>query len=47
MERLAKGERFAAALWSCYGSRFTGLDAMEGEFRLYAAKDGVTAVREF
>jgi hypothetical protein len=47
MERLAKGERFSEALSSCYGSRFTGLDAMEGEFRLYAAKDGVTAVREF
>ena len=47
MELSAKGESFAKALSICYGGKFAGLEAMENEFRMYAAKDGVSAARDF
>lgn len=47
LELSAKGESFAQALSTCYGGRFAGLDAMESEFQVYAAKDGVRGIRDF
>jgi len=38
-EAMSKGARFESALWKAYGSRFPSLEALEREFKEYAAKD--------
>jgi hypothetical protein len=39
LDCMARGNRFDAALQTAYGSRFTGLTALEEEFSTYASKD--------
>src|SRR5690606_9355612 len=39
LDSMSRGNRFDAALQSAYGSRFTGVTALEQEFRTYASKD--------
>jgi hypothetical protein len=39
LECMARGNRFDTALQTGYGSRFTGVAALEQEFRTYASKD--------
>jgi hypothetical protein len=39
LECMARGNRFDTALQTGYGSRFTGMTALEQEFRTYASKD--------
>ncbi len=39
LDCMARGNRFDAALQTAYGSRFTGLNALEQDFRKYASKD--------
>lgn len=44
-DALAKGHRFESALGKSYGSRFPSLDALEGEFKKYCAKDDAAAAQ--
>ena len=39
VDLLSKGNRFESALWKSYGSRFASLDALQTEFKTYAAKN--------
>lgn len=39
LEAMGKGEAFDTALLHTYGARFTSVDALEQEFKAYAAKD--------
>lgn len=39
LECMARGNRFDAALQTGYGSRFTGMAALEQEFQVYASKE--------
>ncbi len=39
LDCMARGNRIDAALQTAYGSRFTGLTALELDFRRYASKD--------
>lgn len=38
-DAMSKGNRFESALWKTFGARFPSLDALEREFKEYAAKD--------
>ncbi len=39
LEAMAKGNKFDNALSRTFGSRFTGVDSLEREFKVYASKD--------
>jgi hypothetical protein len=38
-DAMSKGNKFESALWKTFGARFPSLDALEREFKEYAAKD--------
>ena len=45
-DALAKGSKFEPALWKTFGSRFPSLDALEREFKEYAARDHGTSSQD-
>ena len=44
-DAMSKGNKFESALWKAYGARFTSIDALETEFKTYAAKDYGTTLQ--
>lgn len=45
-DAMSKGSRFESALWKTFGARFPSLDALEREFKEYAAKDHGTSLQD-
>lgn len=45
-DAMSKGAKFESALWKNFGSRFPSLEALEREFKDYAAKDYGSAIQD-